>query len=403
MPVSFRPMLTAALSAALMISPAAYSAEQSAIWFEHTDINLPANTTVSNLENGLRYIVLPTSRTSDELSIRVRIGADVNNGSAEPMLSQLIATNITASSQWQASIGSAQTVLSLDLAHADYAQLEQHLDHIKAALVQAPHSDDDSLQAEFAKLSAQPLNEAISEFHQRYYQPNNISVIVTGGVKSREVTRLIRRQFAHWDVSNSSSIHLANDTIPATDNNTQDMNDALALVTFKPLQSEIDSKQQRKDMLMAMLANRLIEQRIAHALEQQQSIATVQVKNHRLFQQQLMSQIRVSGLSPNERAEAQKLVREEIRRAAASGFTQAEYEMIVSQVRQELQRQTRLENQAYSSDQADRLVAAINQGIVYTDPSYDLELLNFHVAHLTEFDISKTFESMWSEDNIREL
>nr|WP_255199279.1 insulinase family protein [Vibrio sp. JPW-9-11-11] len=319
------------------------------------------------------------------------------------MASRLLANDTTAGNQWQASTDASQTVFSLDLDHANLSQLEQHLTQIKTALTQTPDSTENAEQTEAAQESDPQLLEAITAFQQHYYQPSNTSVIVAGGVKSREIIRLVRQQFSDWPSNRQQPINLVSKTAAMVDANTLRSDNAFALIAFKPLASATDSKQQRKDMLTALLANKLIEQRIADALEKQQSLATVQVKNDRLFQQQLMSQIRVTGLPANDKDQAQQLVRKEIQRAAASGFTQAEYEMVVSQVRQELQRQTRLENQGYTRDQADRLVAALNQGIVYTDPSYDLDLLNFHVAHLTEFDISQAFERIWSPSNIREL
>lgn len=45
---------------------------------------------------------------------------------------------------------------------------------------------------------------------------------------------------------------------------------------------------------------------------------------------------------------------------------------------------------------ADRMVDAIDNGSVYTTPSFELELIDFHVAHLSEIDISKEFEKIWA-------
>lgn len=73
--------------------------------------------------------------------------------------------------------------------------------------------------------------------------------------------------------------------------------------------------------------------------------------------------------------------------------------MVVSQVREQLQRKTRRQNADYTAQQADRLIEAVNSGSVYTAPSYDLDLLNFHVAHLNELDVSKELAKIWSQDD----
>lgn len=423
-------LLTAVVAATLLFTPASFAYDRPTTWYETTDISMPSNTTSASLNNGLRYVILPTSRSSDEVSIRIRIGSGVDQEPQLQPVARALAINTVAGTDWHAITDSNQTVFSIDLLHATFSQIEQSMTAIKNGLTnkstvldsqelleraQSVLTDnsqvaDDMLTARkttraFDVQSADTLDtDALSRYQTRYYQPNNISVVITGGIKNREIIQLMTKQFASWQPNhNVKPINLAEQTSAITQVQEFITDDSLALLTIKPLGSGADSKQQRKDILTALLANKLIEQRIAKALEQEQSTASVNVDHERLFSQQLVSQIRVTGLAAGEADKAQQLVKNEIRRAVAAGFTQTEYEMIVSQVREQLQGKTRLNNSHYSRDQAERIVAAINQGMVYTDPSYDLDLLNFHVAHMNEFDISDVFEQLWAKDKVRQL
>lgn len=423
-------LLTAVVSATLLFIPASFAYDRSSAWYENTDISMPSNVTVAGLDNGLRYVILPTSRSSDEVSIRVRIGSGVNQEPQLQPIARALAINTVASTDWLAITDSNQTVFSIDFPHADLSQIEQSMIGIKNGLTNQSITLDskelleraqsvltDNSQAAnnlpttkkttlaFDVHSADNLDiEALNGYQNSYYQPNNISVVITGGVKSRDIIQLITKQFASWQPTlDIQPINLAEKANTMTESQASIADDSLALLTIKPLGSAADSKQQRKDMLTALLANKLIEQRITKALAQEQSTASVNVYNERLFNQQLVSQIRITGLATDELENAQQLVKAEIRRAVSAGFTQTEYEVVVSKVREQLQGKTRLNNSLYTSEQADRIVTAIDQGVVYTDPSYDLDLLNFHVAHLNEFDISNVFEEIWAEDNVRQL
>lgn len=427
---SIRTLFSAALSASLMFSPIASATSNSPLWFEHTDIQLPARTSVAQLENGLRYIILPTTKTSDEVSIRVRVGSGVAQEPADYPLARIAALNSIAGTDWLATSGYQQTVFSLDLAHGTDADIGRALDLIRSGLttqiqtsqvsellVEGQSSFTDIDQVIAAKqlqplavdqhwsaldgetLANTPLS-SVHDFQAQQYVPQNITVVIAGAVSPRSAANLIDKSFADWKANKNASTHsLA--AFAATPVAAQSVaNDSsVSISSLKSVHNQTDSKALRKDMLIATLANKLLEQRIETALQQQHSLAKVVVDNQLVFNHKLLSQIRLTDLDVNERSNAQQIVQSEIKRAIAGGFTQTEYEMVVSQVREQLQRQTRLQNADYTAQQADRLIEAVNSGSVYTAPSYDLDLLNFHVAHLNELDVSKELAKIWSQDD----
>ncbi|MDN3685988.1 hypothetical protein QW180_30240 [Vibrio sinaloensis] len=148
-------------------------------------------------------------------------------------------------------------------------------------------------------------------------------------------------------------------------------------------------------MLKATIANKILENRLKQALADKS--VDIKVSSKVLKNVNLISQVAVISEDYAQALEAQELVKQELKRAKAGGFDQAEYELVVAQLRSDLEQQTRRFDDNYTAHQADRLVDAIDEGRVYTSPSYDLELMNFHVAHLTEFDISKEFGIIWQK------
>lgn len=380
MSYSVRSLIGAALSATLIFSPVVSASANSALWFEHTDIQMPTNTMVAELNNGLRFVILPTTRRSDEVSLRILIGSGTaQQTNAQDSTAKLAASSAVKSSDWKATTELEQTVFSLDLLHADANAIEASLATMQKSLA---------------------TNTNGNEFKQKFYVPQNVTVIVTGGVNTRQTTKLIQRQFSGWVKGTSKQIDTANSMAlgaylePSVSNDT-----GLSVSTLKILQDEQDSKLQRKEILLTTLANKMLEHRIQNALEQQHSQAKVSVENEVLFDHRLLSQIRITEMSADEKSTTESVVKSEIERAIAAGFTQVEYEMVVSELRDQLKSKTRLGNDHYAADQADRLVEAISLGNVYTEPSYDLDLLNFHVAHLNEYDVSKEFEKTWSADS----
>lgn len=427
MPVPFRRLIHTLITCSVFVSPQLLAAESTPLWFPNTDIKLPKVTTVSALSNGLRYVILPTSRSTKEVSIRVRIAAGVAQETNLTPTARIAALDTVMGTNWTVASDYQQTVFSLDLQDASQDDIEQALSSLvqglerpvgdieQAKLAQAAetslvdieqimtqkHLESVSYVRPVASLDAQSLEQEAhnetQQFKTRYFTPNNVSVVIAGGITPRKVEKAVQSQFGLWHVANAQQ-----DRLPNLDFNVDKTHVEQALVSVSALthlDENTDSKLLRKEILKATLANKMLEHRIQSAFEQQHIEGVVSVENQVLFNQNLLSQVRVTEFNETQQELANQIIEREIKRTAASGFKQAEYEMVVSQVRNQLTKETRLHNKEnYTRSQADRMVKAIHEGTVYTDPSYDLDLLNFHVAHLNEFDISKEFEQVWGAE-----
>lgn len=359
-----RQFIAATISASLLLTPfysLSVSAKQNeANWFEQSDISLPKGTKVAQLGNEMHYILLPTSRNSKTLSIRLRLAAPSSQ-------SHTVAEKLFKGSEWTLEEFKGQSVIKRDFDKNDTDTLSRAIEEL-ASLVKS-----DSATGTFT--------------------PGLSSVIVAGNFRLRTTQELIEKNFSDWKPNLAFNL-VANDGLtPNTDVAQSTEKPTVAYTAHTKINDDPNSKLQRKKLLVVTIANKILEKRLKEALAEQK--VTVEVSNQVLAQSNLVSQVSVTSDDSEQAKAAQKIIQQEINRARTSGFKQAEYEMVVSQLREHLEKQTRRYDDAYTAHQADQLVKAIDEGRVYTSPSYDLDLMNFHVAHLNEFDISNEFERVW--------
>lgn len=358
-----RSFITAALSASLIIAPfytASVSASPSdANWFEKSDIALPKGTTVGQLNNALRYVLLPTSRSTETVSIRLHLAPlSLNNHD--------VAEKLFANSSWIVDEYKGQTVIKGDFTQTSKSFLNAAVSEL-ASLMQSPSA-------------------------QGTFSPESSSIVVAGNFKTFTAQIAIEKNFASWKPAVSEQAAYANNQNALT---TQSSVSKLSYTAHAKIDNPANSKQQQKQILAVTIANKILEHRLAQALEGQN--VEVEVSNQVLAQSHLIAQVSLTGLASEQLKSVQQLVQQEIDHAKVEGFKQSEYEWVVSEMRKELEQHTMRYDAAYTSHQADRLIHSIIEGRVYTSPSYELDLMNFHVAHLDKFDLNTEFDRVWQK------
>ncbi|KHD25754.1 hypothetical protein NM09_08650 [Vibrio caribbeanicus] len=360
-----RQIVTATLSASLLLSPffsLSVSAEQNQFnWFEQSDITLPKGTKAGKLSNAMRYVLLPTSRNTQALSIRVRL-TDL------PIKYAPVAQTLTQDNGWELVEFNGKSVLKRDFA-----------DNKEEILAEAISQ----LAALFKREEAKGV-----------FLPSQTDLVIAGNFKNRTAAELISDNLSDWKSSEVFSAPAELSLMPKSVSDVpKQEKPTVAYTAHTSLDDTANSKQQRKKLLTVTIANKILEKRLEEAFANQD--VKVEVSNQILAQSSLVSQVSLTSEDSEQAKAAQQIIEKEINRARASGFNQVEYEMVVSQLRKELEGQTRPHDEAYTAHQADQLIKAIDEGRVYTSPSYDLDLMNFHVAHMNEYDISNEFESVW--------
>ncbi|CAK4073862.1 insulinase family protein [Vibrio sp. 16] len=360
-----RQIVTATLSASLLLSPffsLSVSAEQNQFnWFEQSDITLPKGTKAGKIGNAMRYVLLPTSRNTQALSIRVRL-TDL------PIKYASVAQTLTQDYGWELVEFNGKSVLKRDFADNKEETLAEAISQL-AALFK-------------------------SEEAKGVFLPSQTDLVIAGNFKNRTAAELISDNLSDWKSSEAFSAPAELSLMPKSVSDApKQEKPTVAYTAHTSLDDTANSKQQRKKLLTVTIANKILEKRLEEAFANQD--VKVEVSNQILAQSSLVSQVSLTSEDSEQAKAAQQIIEKEINRARASGFNQVEYEMVVSQLRKKLEGQTRPHDEAYTAHQADQLIKAIDEGRVYTSPSYDLDLMNFHVAHMNEYDISNEFESVW--------
>ncbi|NOH61190.1 insulinase family protein [Vibrio sp. RE88] len=395
----------------------------SPLWFEHTDITMPRNIEASVLENGMRLVLVATPNKQQALELRLRVGAGVAQEPSHLPVSRVVANQIIGDSKWSATTDYQQTVYSLSTTGNNQQSLEGALEFIEASFSQqtfvqqawnqSPNLTDyptvvsqkqrDALELGKGTSSvneasaSQVQSEDLEHYFSQYYVPTNMTFVIVGNFKARTLHNKVQKAFSQWHnptpptKTQLPTLSMRNKGISGIQGE-----HSVSLSALSPVSDDVDSKLMRKDVLLATIANQILEHRIESALVNAHSSATVSVKNEILFNQKLLSQVLVSKIPDGEQQAIKQIVDQEVKTALAVGFTHSEYEAAVSEIRLNKQAELAAFRQAGPAAMADRMVNAIDNGSVYTTPSFELELIDFHVAHLSEIDISKEFEKIWA-------
>ena len=360
-----RHICAVSLCASILLTPfyavSAQHEQNDASWFEYSDIALPKGTQVTQLNNQMRYVLLATSRNSAALSIRVRLGAPGAQSHA-------ITASLFEDTNWTVSESATQSVVSQDFSEPSEVSLRNALEELAKRLQ--------------------------SEQAAGTYTPALTTLVIAGNLNLRHSASAVEEYFSDWQPSLGYRL-VAKEETNTTSVNEPALKPSVSLTAFTQLLSAEDSKQQRKKLLKATIANKILENRLKHALAQ--NPVEIKVSSKLLNNTNLVSQVAVVSEDYDQAIVAQDVIKQELKRAKAGGFEQAEYDFVVAQLRTDIEKRTRRFDSQYTANQADELVTAIDEGRVYTSPSYELELMNFHVAHLNEFDISREFNVIWQK------
>ncbi|MGD8111653.1 insulinase family protein [Vibrio sp. TRT 17S01] len=426
--------LSVFLVTGMLLPTPSYAKVSPELWFTPSDIQLPKQTHVGLLDNGLRYVILPTSKTSPDVAIRIRVGSGVSQDTESGLVASYTAMKTISGTQWYANALFSQTVFAKDLSQPTQMVLASELRNFSDKLMHfnaAPRTvDSDKLLYEETKmhfthfnqtaqnnayygLEAEELNEVVSpsekaiqalfsneinQFHKANYFPANTTVVITGNVRIRESIKAIESAFGRWNNS-AKAVTLIKPQAYLIDGNAQSDSDTneFSISTLTSVNFVQDSKFYRRNLLLKQIANVALEQRLQLALSTIAPNASVNVESTVLFNDNVWSRVRVQ-YNNEDMVQLKQAVEHEIKRVISAGLSQSEFEQALSQIRETLKAQANSNAEGYAGKQADILVNDINSGLVYQTPSHLLELIDFHAAHLNEYDVVKSFEEMWAQN-----
>ncbi|WP_001247658.1 M16 family metallopeptidase [Vibrio sp. RC586] len=411
----------------LLLAPVIHAQSANELWFERSDLQLPRQTSVGVLENGLRFVLLPIPNSQHNIAVRVVMNAGLLQEQGGQEGSSMYAAAQTLGqfpSVAKAQLELNQTVLSL---HANSVnQMDSALSELAIALVNdsplnaselektveniaidgrllAPalsYAQQQQIQRSFNALQnhlSQVNSAQAMGFKQRFYAPKNITLVVVGDFNKRQLEQRIAKQFGDWQRTAATIPNPV--VIPSL--HTQTQITTKQDVSFNALSSylpERDSKQQRRETMLIQVANAALQNRLNQILQQEGLSASTQVEW--MMDKAVWSSVTVTGVTQEQSDKIQQQVQAEIQRALANGFSKAEFELAVTTIRARLLAQTELSPADHIRNQADRLVNDIAQRKVYLAPSSELALFDLFMAHAYEGDLTPALKQSWSNPPI---
>ncbi|MDN3611802.1 insulinase family protein [Vibrio ostreicida] len=412
-------VVTAMLSVTAIMP--AFAAQTQPLWFEPSDLHNPRNIHAFVLNNGMRVVLINTRKSNNDLALRLRVAAGVHQEPNNLPVSRVIAKQMIDDSDWLATSDYQQTIYRHHVDKANADQVDAALNFIATRfssiafdsgttpkineLIDYPQQVENKQISELAishnvaSMSAASLvsSSDIDHYFSRYYAPSNMTLVVSGDVQLRAFRQQVQQAFSEWHrTSVSVPAALPTLTLATAPEESGMQQDNFTISTLAPLTYETDSKLRRKNLLLATVANTILQHRIEASLAQDLSDAQVSTLNRIVFNQKLLAQITVTHVEADQQSATKHLVEQHIRAALNEGFSDSELDAVLGELRRAKQQDVERFQTWDAAQIADDVVDSIDSGTVYTTPSTELELLEFHLAHLNKTDISQAFSSLWS-------
>ncbi|WP_255199148.1 signal recognition particle [Vibrio sp. 05-20-BW147] len=305
-------------------------------WMPVTDLNLPRQMKIGTLDNGMRFVVMPSRAAQNALSLRFELQTSTN-----------------------------QTWLVAQEADLSQTQLKEGL-----------------LQ----------LREQIEVNGKLPSTPNSTqTLILVGDVNVKDAIDQIDIVFSSAEMSNSAPVSLFNPTPKATEE-TQAV--AVRLIaTSAHDEMDDDSKMYRKEATKRHLADDVLVARVEKQLIDA-NVAVVSVKaTERWNRVQLISSIIVELNDASQISQAKEVLSAALHNARNGNVSADEFAAQVQLRHERLKRELK----STTAQQADEIAKAIRFNRIYVQPSDELRLFEFHIAHMTEADVNEAMIIHWSQ------
>lgn len=247
--------------------------------------------------------------------------------------------------------------------------------------------------------------ERIRDLYRRFYRPDRSVLIVTGDIEPDLIEASIRERFSDWQPAGPKEAEPVTGTInPDRPTSTAyfrdpDVPTSVSLFATKPADTSPDSARKRERSILETLANAVLSRRLSKLARQEDPpILGGSAGYAPLFGAAELASIDISARGDDWRS-AVAVADRELRRALSYGFTQAELDEQMANLRRGFENGARQAATRRSDALADALVSAINDDLVVTTPAWRLEQFNAFAPQITLDAVNNAFRAIWSGAN----
>lgn len=244
--------------------------------------------------------------------------------------------------------------------------------------------------------------ETIRNFYQRYYRPDNATLVLVGDFDVDKIEAKIRARFASWKPVGNAGVPQNRGVVePAKPLSIHNFADPAIPVQaeiyrIQPYVAKPDSVAVRAERTIDIVAAAIISQRLQKiALQKDTRIAGGYAANTDLFFTAKASVLSVNGKEGDWQG-AVMAAEQELRRALMHGVTQAEVDEVIANTVNQLQTAVAQSTAQPSAPIADLIVATIeNKGIVDT-PQARFALFDQIKPMITRDTVSAALQKSWA-------
>jgi predicted Zn-dependent peptidase len=224
---------------------------------------------------------------------------------------------------------------------------------------------------------------------------------VVGDVNYRQVKSSIEQYFGAWQgVTHTPAPRFSAPTLPSENRAAFYVSDiATPRVSIGAISAteNDDSKAIRRDALLCVLGNRILEQRINQRfIAEGISDANVELSQQEIFDTAIWSKVE-SHSSNTSWLKLSGILTEEINKMVEHGVTRKEFQQHAYALHAELEKMAK--NKALQSTEykADLIVQSVNQSKVYLHPARIKSGFELHMSYLTEKHVNTAFSKAWQQ------
>jgi len=245
-----------------------------------------------------------------------------------------------------------------------------------------------------------PRDEFV-EFYKRAYRPDRALIVVVGDVDPAKIAEKIKAQFGDWQAAGAKGeTPNSGPAGPAgLDAGYFTEPEAKTTITFtyaRPYKDVKDTAAQRRKDLTRDLGNSILSRRF-RALSRQ---ADAKILGAGAYYDDAYKAAEISTLSvsaePKNWKEALAVGEQELRRALTHGFSKAEMDEQLSEMRASFKNAAQYAPTRKSADLADAIVSAANEETVFTHPQDDLKLFEDFAKSINVKTLNAAFRESWS-------
>jgi zinc protease len=282
----------------------------------------------------------------------------------------------------------------------DNFQLRQAVDELGFDLPQTLYANRIPIGQETVIKTVTPAT--IRSLYQRYYRPENATLVFVGDADPAAVEAKIRKTFGDWedagqaggplpwgtvDLSRKADFHTFVDPAVAT---------AVDVTVMRPWQKPVDTLAYRKQKILESIAAGIVNRRIARLTNA--SGSPLLGGGMGIEDQKNAAQITTLKLAAKDRAwkQAVTAAEQEIRRAVEYGVTAGELKTQLAATDAALRTAAEQENTRDNKELANAILSTVDEEKFVTTPTYRYKLFEAMAPTITPAEVSATLKSLWT-------